>query len=169
MAGLSASARISDLEDNPQIASQKHETTNIMKVYNLCCPQEHRFEGWFASEDDFMAQADKHLISCPVCESSTIRRLPSAPRLNLSAPASPEQISVEQLQRQWFEIARQVIANTEDVGERFAEEARRMHYNESPQRGIRGIASEEERTMLAEEGIDVAVLPLPMALKQPLQ
>ncbi len=68
-----------------------------------------------------------------------------------------------------MEMMRQIIAKTEDVGERFVEEARRMHYNETPERAIRGIATVSEREALADEGIDVIPLPLPPALKQPLQ
>lgn len=96
--------------------------------------------------------------------------MPSAPRLNLSAV---QQTSVDQVQqdfhKQWIEIARAVIENTEDVGERFAEEARRIHYKETSERGIRGVASPEEFNALAEEGIDVTCLPMPASLKQPLQ
>jgi hypothetical protein len=68
-----------------------------------------------------------------------------------------------------LELARHVVANTEDVGADFAEEARRIHYNEAPERGIRGSATDEERVALAEEGIDVVQLPLPAVSKQSLQ
>lgn len=104
-----------------------------------------------------------------MCDSRTIKRLPSAPRLNLtSAPTSPEQ-TVQEFQKHWMAIARKVIADTEDVGERFAEEARRIHYQEVPERGIRGIVTPDEREALAEEGIEVLSLPIPANLKQPLQ
>jgi hypothetical protein len=66
-------------------------------------------------------------------------------------------------------LARHLIKNTEDVGERFAEEARRIHYKEAPERGIRGQASAEEARELAQEGIDVLALPMPALLKEPLQ
>ena len=139
-----------------------------MKVYNLICEHDHRFEGWFSSEDDFKAQSDAHLIECPVCENHAVRKLPSAPRLNLSG-AQENKPEVEQVQKQFLEMVRKIVANTEDVGERFAEEARRIHYNEAPERAIRGVASVQEFAELADEGIDVLPLPLSDTLKQPLQ
>ncbi|HYD96236.1 MAG TPA: DUF1178 family protein [Noviherbaspirillum sp.] len=139
-----------------------------MKVYNLTCEHDHRFEGWFSSEEDFKSQSEARQIACPVCESHAVRKLPSAPRLNLSTAQEPK-IDAAVVQKQLLELVRKIVANTEDVGERFAEEARRMHYNEAPERSIRGVASVQEFEALAEEGIDVVPLPLPDALKQPLQ
>ncbi|MDF3036606.1 MAG: hypothetical protein K0S28_1880 [Paucimonas sp.] len=143
-----------------------------MKVYNLCCEHEHRFEGWFTSEKDFMSQLENGLVACPLCESSSVTRRPSAPRLNFGkaqecSPAARDSAAV--LQAAWMEVAREVIARTEDVGERFADEVRRIHYSEAPERGIRGTATHKERDALAEEGIDVMSLPLPAALKLPVQ
>ncbi|HJV87054.1 MAG TPA: DUF1178 family protein [Noviherbaspirillum sp.] len=140
-----------------------------MKVYNLCCERDHRFEGWFSSEEDFSAQSCKELIECPICESRSVRKLPSAPRLNLSSAQPPQNDVSQQIQAEVIEVMRKIVASTEDVGERFAEEARRIHYNEAPERAIRGTASQSERAALAEEGIEVMSLPMPPALKQPLQ
>ena len=140
---------------------------HLMKVYNLCCEHDHCFEGWFSSEDDFISQSAQSRIACPVCDSHAIRRLPSAPRLNLSQ--EPQADDSVKIQAQIMQMVRQVIANTEDVGERFAEEARRIHYNEIPERAIRGVATIAECEALVEEGIDVAPLPMPAASKQPLQ
>lgn len=137
-----------------------------MKVYNLRCEHCHRFEGWFSSEADFTSQLQSGRIACPVCENRVITKLPAAPRLNLSGSATPQRQDVAQLQAQWMKIVREVVAQTEDVGERFAEEARRIHYDEAPERAIRGTASIRECADLIEEGIDVIPLPLP---KQPLQ
>jgi hypothetical protein len=140
-----------------------------MKVYNLTCEHDHHFEGWFASEEDFKTQVNDSYIRCPVCDSNVITKLPSAPRLNLSgALASPTDVRA-QVQSQIMELVRQVVSKTEDVGERFAEEARRIHYNEAPERAIRGVASVAECEALNDEGIDVIALPIPEALKQPLQ
>lgn len=139
-----------------------------MKVYNLSCESDHRFEGWFTSEEDFSSQLQRQHIECPVCESHGIRKLPSAPRLNLSGSQAQQSGPTAQLQAKLAELARQVIANTEDVGDRFAEEARRIHYNEAPERNIRGVATPNECEALAEEGIDVVQLPMPAALKPPL-
>jgi hypothetical protein len=141
-----------------------------MKVYNLHCEHDHRFEGWFSSEDDFIAQSTNKLIECPVCNSNGISRLPSAPRLNLSGTQqAPKEDPAVQLQARLTDLARQIIENTEDVGERFAEEVRRIHYNEIPERGIRGVATPDEREALTEEGIEVMSLPIPAALKQTIQ
>jgi hypothetical protein len=73
------------------------------------------------------------------------------------------------MQAAWMKMVRHVLANTEDVGPRFAEEARRIHYGETAERGIRGQASADETQALIEEGIGVLPLPIPKALKEPLQ
>lgn len=150
-----------------------------MKVLNLQCGHQHVFEGWFASEDDFLGQRERGLVECPVCGDASITKMPSAPRLNLGAPsragASPLQETVatantdEGLQTAWMAAARRILANTDDVGDRFAEEARRIHYGETKERGIRGQASRAETDALLEEGIAVMPLPLPEALKGQLQ
>ena len=140
-----------------------------MKVYNLFCAHEHRFEGWFASEEDFVSQSDRNMVECPVCGNSAVKRLPSAPHLSLSRAPAPPDDSEARLAEQWLDMAREVIANTDDVGDRFPEEARRIHYREIPARAIRGVASPDERTALAEEGIEALAFPLPAVLKQVLQ
>jgi hypothetical protein len=140
-----------------------------MKVIDLRCQSGHRFEGWFASDDDFLDQNGRSLIECPLCADKVIVRLPSAPRLNLSSPAEPAPSPEAALQARWMQMVRHVLANTEDVGERFADEARRIHYGETAERGIRGQASAEQREALADEGIEVHPLPLPAAFKDPLQ
>ena len=145
-----------------------------MKVLNLRCANGHGFEGWFASEDDFLDQNGRGLIDCPLCADRVISRMPTAPRLNLSGarepaaspPAAPQPAD---LQAAWLHGVRQLMANTEDVGQRFAEEARRIHYGEVPQRGIRGQASRSDAEALKEEGIEVMALPVPAALKGTLQ
>jgi len=102
-----------------------------------------------------------------------ISRLPSAPRLNVGHHAEPDagpaQAVQMTLQSQWLKVVRQVMSSTEDVGDRFAEEARRIHYGEVEERGIRGRASSEDAQALREEGIAVVALPLPDALKGPIQ
>ena len=140
-----------------------------MKVYNLCCELDHRFEGWFSSEDDFLTQSSYHLIECPLCGNQVTKRLPSAPRLNISGATAPVHDDSNRAQDRLMEFTRQVIANTEDVGNQFAEEARRIHYKEASERGIRGIATPAERAELVDEGIEVISLPLPDHLKQVLQ
>ena len=107
-----------------------------MKVYNLCCEHDHRFEGWFSSEDDFLTQSSQHLIDCPLCGNHEIKRLPSSPRLNLSGATARVSDDSARMQDQLMDFARKVLANTEDVGNQFAEEARRIHYKEVAERGI---------------------------------
>ena len=143
-----------------------------MKVLNLRCAQDHRFEGWFASDEDEASQRERGLLVCPLCGDGDVQRLPSAPRLNLGAARPAEAVALpapDDLQAQWLQAVRRVIERTEDVGERFAEEARRIHYGEVPQRGIRGQASHSDAEALKEEGIEVMTLPLPAALKGTVQ
>jgi hypothetical protein len=150
-----------------------------MKVLNLRCANGHGFEGWFASDDDFMEQNGRGLIECPLCADRIVTRMPSAPRLNLSgereAPDSPGEpqpaaaAAGAELQVLWLQVAKHVLANTEDVGERFAEEARRIHFGEVERRGIRGQATAAQRAELLEDGIEVLALPLPRGLTGPLQ
>ncbi|QBC31396.1 DUF1178 family protein [Pandoraea sp. XY-2] len=157
-----------------------------MKVFDLRCAHEHTFEGWFGSEDDYLSQQARGLVTCPVCGDAQIARMPSAPRLNLSgatlraegAPAArpPGETASRdvakaksELQTLWMKAVRHVMANTEDVGSQFAEEARKIHYAEAPERNIRGTVSREESEALAEEGIDVMPLPIPDGFKDTLQ
>jgi len=143
-----------------------------MKVLNLRCAHDHRFEGWFASDDDYASQQERGLVQCPLCGDASIERLPSAPRLNLSSGKNEPQQQVIQapdLQSLWLQAVRHVLKQTEDVGERFAEEARRIHYGEVEQRGIRGHASREDTQALLEEGIEVMPLPIPPGLEGPVQ
>jgi hypothetical protein len=156
-----------------------------MKVLDLqCAHQQHAFEGWFASEDDFRDQSARGLLECPLCGDRDVRKLPSAPALNLGARAQVER-HVSQApgsqapaaesyaavgpteQALLLRTLRRWIAGAEDVGERFAEEARRMHYGEAESRSIRGRTSADEAMELLEEGI--AVLPVPAAVKDTLQ
>lgn len=138
-----------------------------MKVYNLRCEHDHRFEGWFSSEQDCSEQLSSFRIACPLCDSTSVSRLPSALRVRSHQGEQPAQPAVRQIQQQVMTLMREMIGRSEDVGVRFAEEARRMHYEETPERPIRGTASREDCEALIDEGI--AVLPIPDALKQPLQ
>lgn len=161
-----------------------------MKVLDLQCRQGHVFEGWFASEDDFQGQKQRGLVQCPLCADDHIEKRLSAPRLNLGArepaalsamptpSAAPEGGSLQvgnppalppALQAAWLDLARKIVANTEDVGARFAQEARRIHHGEVQERAIRGQATPDEAMELLEEGIAVMPLPLPAAAKETLQ
>lgn len=145
-----------------------------MKVLNLQCSNSHGFEGWFASEDDFQAQLGRGLVECPLCGDTAVSKMLSAPRLNLGATEPRPRQEVMNapdaaMQAEWLKMVRHVMANTEDVGERFPEEARRIHYGESEERNIRGQASPQETEALLEEGISVMPLPVPKGLKETLQ
>jgi hypothetical protein len=145
-----------------------------MKVFNLRCGKQHAYEGWFASEHDFVSQQERGIVACPLCGDTTVVRLPNASRLKRArqtAPAEQQEESTEMvtLQSQWLRAVRHVLNSTEDVGERFPEEARRIHYGEVEERGIRGRASKEDADALREEGIEVMALPLPDAVKGPVQ
>ncbi|MEN9889293.1 MAG: hypothetical protein RL559_1330 [Pseudomonadota bacterium] len=156
-----------------------------MKVLNLQCRHGHAFEGWFASHDDFESQRERGLLTCPVCNEADVSKLPSAPHLNLGPSEAPEravanaaaaapvqevaQLVPQQLQAAWMQMVRHVMANTEDVGTKFAEEARKIHHGETEHRNIRGQASREETEALLDEGIGILPLPVPAGLKEPLQ
>jgi hypothetical protein len=159
-----------------------------MKVLDLQCRQGHSFEGWFGSQDDYDAQRARGLVTCPMCNDSEITKMLSAPRLNLGHGTAPTNIAsdtaapvaaaetapadrspVVQMQAALMHMVRHVMANTEDVGSQFAEEARKIHYGEREERNIRGQATREETEALLDEGIDVLPLSVPDALKEPLQ
>ena len=140
-----------------------------MKVLNLSCGEGHAFEGWFGSEDDFQSQVARALIECPLCSDTTIEKRPSAPRLNVGSLREVGSAPLAEVKDRWLHSVRRLIASTEDVGERFPEEARRIHYGETAERAIRGQASREETQALREEGIEVVAVPIPPALKGPLQ
>jgi len=137
-----------------------------MIVFDLTCAHGHRFEGWFASGEDFERQAKAVLVRCPVCDDAEVVRVPSAKvhvgRATVDAPRAAEDLEAEAVAGAPDELIRklrEVVRNTENVGRRFPEEARRIHYEEAPGRPIRGQASKEEADSLREEGIDFATLP----------
>ena len=144
-----------------------------MVIYDLICDLEHTFEGWFKSEDDFYQQQAKELLTCPSCESRSIRKLPTASYVStvsakdsqLSRQHNPSPIQNKELVNQLKEF---IVNNTENVGSNFAEEAKKIHYGEAPERGIRGQATAEEVRELAEEGVDVLSLPGILTDKQKL-
>jgi len=159
-----------------------------MKVLDLHCGQGHAFEGWFASEGDFILQREKSMVQCPACGDSSVVKMLSAPRLNLTvgrstaadvepagtatATVASTALAVEPdaaLTAAWLTLARQIVAETTDVGARFAEEARKMHYQEADARPIRGTTTPEEAHALEDEGIEVSSFPMPQSLKETLQ
>ncbi|RZL65570.1 MAG: DUF1178 family protein [Variovorax sp.] len=145
-----------------------------MKVLDLRCAHGHGFEGWFASNEAFEAQLADGLVGCPVCGDTAVVKLLTAPRLNLGHPKAPAESAPSadgeaSPQALWLRAARELMARTEDVGERFADEARKMHYGETTERSIRGQATREQAEALVDEGIAVLPLPMPAVLKETLQ
>jgi hypothetical protein len=159
-------------------------TTNIaiVIVLNILCDNGHHFEGWFASSDAFRDQCARELVNCPHCQSALVSQLPSAPRVRRaasratetsnatsaiavaeatglieSAPAAfaPETAEASQKLHEALTALVRLARNAENVGERFPEEARRIHYEEAPPRHIRGVASARETLDLLDEGIIV--------------
>lgn len=144
-----------------------------MKVFDLLCANDHRFEGWFSSGEDFERQRDGEIIACPLCGDIRVVKVPAASYVNTGASdrapkSEPAEPTPEQTQYANFRSAMlaklvdYVVKNTEDVGTAFPEEARKIHYGESPERKIRGIASREDVSELRDEGIEVVPLPLPV-------
>lgn len=158
-----------------------------LKVFDLHCDQAHVFEGWFASAQAYQDQHDRGLLSCPMCGSTQVARKVSAARLNVSnlraqkrpaagtaqagaaqpsdstqvvnAGTPEQQARLQQIQAQVLQQLRSMVRATENVGERFAQEARLMHQGQAPERAIRGVATAQQREELADEGI--AVVPIP--------
>lgn len=141
-----------------------------MIVFDLGCENHHRFEGWFASSEDFERQLERKLIACPLCGNAGIVRVPHAANVRTSGSERvPRRASATAGAQQYANLGREVLSklvehiieNTEDVGAAFPEEARKIHYHETPERRIRGTASREEVDALKEEGIEVVALPIP--------
>jgi hypothetical protein len=141
-----------------------------MIVFELICGARHRFEGWFASGEDFNAQKGRRLIACPQCGDGDVEKLPTArvrtgeaadPGLPVPAVRKGPQTAGRNGPQTLGELIDHVLMNTEDVGNRFADEARRIHRDEAPKRDIRGTATGEEARTLIEEGIAVLPLPIP--------
>jgi len=145
-----------------------------MIVFELQCSGRHQFEGWFASPEAFERQLGAGEIACPVCADPAIRKVPSArirrPKVasqETAAAASSTTGSVAAVgpapkpQMTLAAFIDHVLVNSEDVGTRFAEEARKIHQGDSPRRSIRGQSTPAETEALLEEGVPVIALPIP--------
>lgn len=140
-------------------------------IYDLECEYGHRFEGWFRSLEDYESQRTSGLVGCPECQTTAVKKVPS--KLNIGAQSKSETSettigaagarSDEVKVATAFVMAKQVmqalVRHSEDVGDNFAEEARKIYYEEAPARAIRGKASAEECEELRDEGIDIIALP----------
>ena len=155
-----------------------------MIVFNLACSQEHKFDGWFRSAEDFDRQTKDGMVECPICGGTHVTKRLSAPRINSGATeivahvphasSGPQEVmaasmlpGLQQHMLQQFKAF--VRANTENVGTAFAETARKMHYGEESHRNIRGRVSAEDAIELREEGIDTVSLPQEIFLDEGVQ
>lgn len=148
-----------------------------MIVFDLSCTEGHRFEGWFGSSNDFEDQRARGLLACPTCGAARVTKAPMAPavpakgnsrqevlppesRPMANTPMPPE---MQKAMAALAEVQAQVLKNSTWVGDRFAEETRKMHYGERDDAPIHGQASLAEAKALIEEGVPVAPLPFPVA------
>jgi len=143
-----------------------------MIIFDLVCEFDHSFEGWFKNNDEFNSQQTSGLLTCPVCDSENVVKVPSATNINFGKQKADHQTNSDMKtasQHQQMAIAQQVSSfiekNFEDVGSDFSETAKKIHYGEETERNIRGIATEEQTKELIEEGIDV----VPVVMKKHLK
>ncbi len=132
--------------------------------YSLTCPEAHAFEAWFADSAAYEAQRSKGAILCPVCGSADVEKALMAPSVATARKKDSVRLAANMPERQEAismlrKLREHLTANADYVGPRFAEEARRIHYNESEKRGIYGEASRDDARALAEEGIEFHPLP----------
>ncbi|UXN64951.1 DUF1178 family protein [Phyllobacterium sp. A18/5-2] len=128
--------------------------------FSLHCDNEHDFEGWFRSNDDFDTQAQQRLVMCPVCGSHKIGKALMAPSVTTGRQKEKIAVAMSKMVTELKEIAQKVRENADYVGSDFAEEARKIHFGEVEKRGIYGEATGEEVKSLLEDGVDVMPLPV---------
>ena len=150
--------------------------------YNLRCAKGHAFESWFQSSSAYETQEKRKLVSCPVCGSTKVERAIMAPQVvskkgreqavseplpaptttEVAAPApTPLLMAQEQeLRAKLKELRDHIVKNADNVGERFPNEARKMHYGDIEHRPIYGEASPDEARALIDEGVEVSPLPV---------
>ncbi|MBS0248942.1 MAG: DUF1178 family protein [Proteobacteria bacterium] len=146
-----------------------------MIKYALACDKGHSFESWFADSAAYDKQVKRGLIACPQCDSAKVEKAIMAPRLSgtrkraalQEVEATPEKAPVavmspveQELRAKLKELREHIVKNADNVGEKFPEEARKIHYGETEHRSIYGVASLEDAKELAEEGIDVHPIPV---------
>ena len=135
-----------------------------MIIFDLKCAQDHVFEAWFGSSDDYAAQRARGLVSCPLCGSGEIDKAPMAPAIgakgNQGDGLPPSQMKA--LLGAMADAQKKVLENSEHVGPRFADEARAIHLGEAEARAIHGQATPQQADELREEGVPVAPLPFPV-------
>ena len=151
-----------------------------MILYSLHCARGHAFESWFQSSSAYDAQVKRQLVSCPACGSVRVEKAIMAPQIvskrrrdgavpaapapaaEVTAPASTPLLLAQEreLRAKLRELREHIVKNADNVGERFPNEARKMHYGDIEHRPIYGEASPDEARALIEEGVEVSPLPV---------
>ncbi|MBW9065392.1 DUF1178 family protein [Rhizobium herbae] len=136
-----------------------------MIKYTLSCDSGHSFDGWFSSSADFDRQAELGLVSCPVCGSVSVAKELMTPSVSTGRKKDEAKVlMMDQARKEAVAKIRELVTaireNADDVGEKFPEEARKIHYGEAEQRGLIGKATADEARALLDEGIEIAPLPV---------
>ncbi|WP_309085582.1 DUF1178 family protein [Chelativorans sp.] len=132
--------------------------------FGLLCEKDHEFEAWFRSGDDFETQRTRKLVSCPHCGSQEVQKALMAPAVSTSRKKTQIALAMSEEQKRMLaqlkELTEKIRESADYVGDKFAEEARKIHFGEADPRGIYGEATPEEVRSLAEEGVDFMPLPV---------
>jgi hypothetical protein len=132
--------------------------------FSLICEHEHEFEAWFRSNADFETQRERGFVDCPSCGSRKIEKALMAPAVSTGRKQEKIALAMGEEQSkamaQLRAMARKIRENADDVGDKFAEEARKIHFGEAKERGIYGRATVEEAKSLADDG--VSFMPIPV-------
>ena len=138
-----------------------------MIVYALACNAGHSFEGWYGSPEAFDTQRDAGHVECPACGSRRVEKLPSAPYVHTHGSSASREVDAAAVRTKAIgEMRAFLLKNTEDVGREFAAIARRIHYGEEEQRGIRGHVTPDEAAELREEGVDAYAVSADLGLDE---
>jgi len=130
-----------------------------MIVYNLKCANDHGFEAWFRDSATYDEQAKADEVVCPACGSTEVAKAPMAPNISPSKTASPDMAQAAEVMGKLRELRAEVESNSDHVGDKFPEEARKIHYGEAEKRNIHGDATPDEAKELKDEGVDFSVIP----------
>jgi hypothetical protein len=132
--------------------------------FSLACHNEHSFDGWFRNSEDFEKQKKRGLIACPDCGSTGVEKALMAPSVSTGRKREKMALAMNAEQKkalaQLKALSEKLRENADYVGDKFAEEARKIHFGETDPRGIYGEATPEEAKGLAEEGVEFMPLPV---------
>ena len=132
-----------------------------MILFDLRCTRDHVFEAWFPNNAAYEKQAKAGAVACPSCGSRKVEKAPMAPRIGKAAKAGVPAVAAEHagIRQQLTELRAKIEANCDYVGDKFAEEARRIHYGETERRDIYGETSDDEAKELNDEGVKFSRVP----------